>query len=229
MSNTPYNSSVPSIASMTQSSVSRNPNMHTATTPGANTSSNSPPLHMSSDSSKIKRKRNRIPLSCTICRKRKVKCDKLRPHCQQCTKTGVAHLCHYMEQTWAEEAEKELLKDNELKKLRERVKSLEKTLSKVHSSPSSNSLKSYNTPESSNLFMGNDEHTTLVNANTGSASSASHMHQQQQQQQQQEQQQDFSRSANANANSSSLSISNKYDNDELDLTKDFDLLHIKSN
>lgn len=94
---------------------------------------------MSSDSSKIKRKRNRIPLSCTICRKRKVKCDKLRPHCQQCTKTGVAHLCHYMEQTWAEEAEKELLKDNELKKLRERVKSLEKTLSKVHSSPSSNS------------------------------------------------------------------------------------------
>ncbi|CAI7413385.1 BAD_collapsed_G0038060.mRNA.1.CDS.1 [Saccharomyces cerevisiae] len=229
MSNTPYNSSVPSIASMTQSSVSRSPNMHTATTPGANTSSNSPPLHMSSDSSKIKRKRNRIPLSCTICRKRKVKCDKLRPHCQQCTKTGVAHLCHYMEQTWAEEAEKELLKDNELKKLRERVKSLEKTLSKVHSSPSSNSLKSYNTPESSNLFMGSDEHTTLVNANTGSASSASHMHQQQQQQQQQEQQHDFSRSANANANSSSLSISNKYDNDELDLTKDFDLLHIKSN
>ena len=41
------------------------------------------------------------------------------------------------------------------------------------------------------------------------------------------QQQDFAK--NANANSSSLSISNKYDNDELDLTKDFDLLHIKSN
>ncbi|CAI4046590.1 hypothetical protein SKDZ_12G2860 [Saccharomyces kudriavzevii ZP591] len=224
MSNAPYNSSVPSISSMTQSSASRSPNMHIATTPGANTSSNSPPpLHMSSDSSKIKRKRNRIPLSCTICRKRKVKCDKFRPHCQQCTKTGVAHLCHYMEQTWAEEAEKELLKDNELKKLRERVKSLEKTLSKVHSSPSSNSLKSYNTPESSNLFMGNDEHSTLVNVNTGSVSSASHM----QHQQQQQQQQDFSK--NANANSSSLSISNKYDNDELDLTKDFDLLHIKSN
>ena len=219
--------------------------MHTVTTPGTNTSSNSPPsLHMSSESSKIKRKRNRIPLSCTICRKRKVKCDKFRPHCQQCTKTGVAHLCHYMEQTWAEEAEKELLKDNELKKLRERVKSLEKTLSKVHSSPSSNSLKSYNTPESSNLFMGNDENSTLVNTN-GSVSSASHMqqhhhHQQQQQQQQQQhlqhqgqsqsqsqQQQDFAK--NANANSSSLSISNKYDNDELDLTKDFDLLHIKSN
>ena len=91
-------------------------------------SSNSP----GSSSSQSKRKRNRVPLSCTICRKRKVKCDKGRPQCQQCVKTGVAHLCHYMEQTWAEEAEKELSKDSELKQLRERVKSLEETLSKVH-------------------------------------------------------------------------------------------------
>ena len=72
-----------------------------------------------------KKKRNRIPLSCTICRKRKVKCDKTRPHCNQCTKTGVAHLCHYMEQNWAQDAKKEISKDNELKNLKERCKILE--------------------------------------------------------------------------------------------------------
>ncbi|AAS53488.2 AFR117Cp [Eremothecium gossypii ATCC 10895] len=86
---------------------------------------------MSSPTASSKRKRNRVPLSCTICRKRKVKCDKTRPHCNQCTKTGVAHLCHYMEQTWAGEAEKELSKDAELKHLRERIRLLEEALGKA--------------------------------------------------------------------------------------------------
>ncbi|AGO13264.1 AaceriAFR117Cp [[Ashbya] aceris (nom. inval.)] len=86
---------------------------------------------MSSPTGSSKRKRNRVPLSCTICRKRKVKCDKTRPHCNQCTKTGVAHLCHYMEQTWAGEAEKELSKDAELKQLRERIRLLEEALGKA--------------------------------------------------------------------------------------------------
>lgn len=125
-------------------------------------------------SSQVKRKRNRVPLSCTICRKRKVKCDKTRPHCQQCSKTGVAHLCHYMEQTWAEEAEKELSKESELKQLRERVKSLEETLSKVHST--SNNTPESNIPEEPKLLQ-----------------------------------------------------QNKYDNDELDLTRQFDMLHLKNN
>ncbi|ODV87651.1 hypothetical protein CANARDRAFT_25897 [[Candida] arabinofermentans NRRL YB-2248] len=47
------------------------------------------------------RKRNRMPLSCTICRKRKVKCDRGRPHCNVCEKYKVAYLCAYQEPTWA--------------------------------------------------------------------------------------------------------------------------------
>ncbi|CCF59983.1 hypothetical protein KAFR_0I02030 [Kazachstania africana CBS 2517] len=137
---------------------------------------------------KQKRKRNRIPLSCTICRKRKVKCDKIRPHCNQCTKTGVAHLCHYMEQSWAEEAEKELSKENEIKNLKERIKHLEKSLLKVSSN--------LNTPENiSNTMSPLSNHSTVEN---------------------------LSSSANNN-------YKDKYDADELDLTKQFDMLHIKNN
>lgn len=146
-------------------------------------SSNSP----GSSSSQSKRKRNRVPLSCTICRKRKVKCDKGRPQCQQCVKTGVAHLCHYMEQTWAEEAEKELSKDSELKQLRERVKSLEETLSKVHATMGNSPISA---GQQSPVLT-----TELVTSTT-----------------------------RANA-----SINGKYDNDELDLTRQFDMLHLKNN
>ncbi|GMF05483.1 unnamed protein product [Ambrosiozyma monospora] len=42
-----------------------------------------------------------MPLSCTVCRKRKVKCDRGRPHCQVCEKYKVTHLCHYQEPSWA--------------------------------------------------------------------------------------------------------------------------------
>lgn len=134
---------------------------------------------------KVKRKRNRIPLSCTICRKRKVKCDKTRPHCEQCMKTGVAHLCHYMEQSWAEEAEKEISKETELKQLRDRVKSLEESLSKVHSVCS-------NTPDSNMLVL-----------DTGNDISGE--------------------------DSKFLTSHSKYNNDELDLTRQFDMLHLKNN
>lgn len=138
--------------------------------------------------SQLKRKRNRVPLSCTICRKRKVKCDKTRPHCQQCSKTGVAHLCHYMEQTWAEEAEKELSKDSELKQLRERIKALEETLSKMHSASS-------NTPESASVAL--EEPRAMQESKV------------------------FQEPKPLQGN--------KYDNDELDLTRQFDMLHLKNN
>lgn len=47
------------------------------------------------------RKRNRVPISCVICRRRKVKCDKQKPQCQNCIKNNVQHLCHYLEPKWA--------------------------------------------------------------------------------------------------------------------------------
>ncbi|AQZ18569.1 HAP1 (YLR256W) [Zygosaccharomyces parabailii] len=133
-------------------------------------------------SGKLKRKRNRIPLSCTICRKRKVKCDKTRPNCEQCSKTGVAHLCHYMEQTWAEEAEKEISKDSELKKLKNRVRVLEEALVKAQSSYS-------HTPDSESPFL--EQNTPQAGPN--------------------------------------VSSSGRHDNDELDLTRQFDMLHLRNN
>ncbi|EDO15489.1 hypothetical protein Kpol_467p1 [Vanderwaltozyma polyspora DSM 70294] len=160
-----------------------------------------------SASNKVKRKRNRIPLSCTICRKRKVKCDKTRPHCNQCTKTGVAHLCHYMEQSWAEEAEKELSKEAELKQLKERVKSLKDMLADL---------------QSKNIYRNGN---TSENSTSGSPSLT-----------------DLPMKIKTEINNilpieaierTSLTFGydtkNKYDNDELDLTRNFDMLHLKNN
>ncbi|ODV98635.1 hypothetical protein PACTADRAFT_64824 [Pachysolen tannophilus NRRL Y-2460] len=56
------------------------------------------------------RKRNRVPISCTICRRRKVKCDKGKPTCSNCKKNSVSHLCFYLQPSWAKE-----LEDDELK------------------------------------------------------------------------------------------------------------------
>lgn len=41
------------------------------------------------------KKRNRIPSSCSICRKRKSKCDRVKPVCGSCKKKSIAHLCFY--------------------------------------------------------------------------------------------------------------------------------------
>lgn len=48
-----------------------------------------------------RRRRNRVPLSCTICRKRRLRCDKQKPYCSNCKQLNIAHLCHYMRQIWA--------------------------------------------------------------------------------------------------------------------------------
>lgn len=49
-----------------------------------------------------RKQRNRVPISCLNCKKRKVKCDKVKPACGGCVKNQVAHLCHYIEPAWAE-------------------------------------------------------------------------------------------------------------------------------
>lgn len=167
-----------------------------------------------------KRKRNRVPLSCTICRKRKVKCDKGRPQCQQCVKTGVGHLCHYMEQTWAEEAEKELSKDSELKQLRELVKSLEETLSKVHATSGNNNSTAGNSPAAGGGGIGSvggsgaPDGTPVANSFIGGSkkllSGPNHQ-------------------SPVLTGGTIQSSQDKYDNDELDLTRQFDMLHLKNN
>lgn len=193
----------------------------------------------SSKDSKTKRKRNRVPLSCTICRKRKVKCDKTRPHCNQCTKTGVAHLCHYMEQSWAEEAERELSKDTELKNLRERVKYLERTLNKMHASstPTVNGTPDARSPSDSTITNSqvnikvdqNDTNSNISNHNISTGHTIANINDSTK----------ISSTNNINNNNNNtptltdsgliLNPKDKYDNDELDLTKQFDMLHIKNN
>jgi hypothetical protein len=68
-------------------------------------------------SSKAKKSRLRVPTVCTVCRRRKMKCDKARPHCTSCVKNRTTHLCHYEEQPWAS--------DNEIQKLKEQVFALQ--------------------------------------------------------------------------------------------------------
>lgn len=41
------------------------------------------------------KRRHRIPASCLVCRKRKSKCDRVRPICSSCRKKLIAHLCTY--------------------------------------------------------------------------------------------------------------------------------------
>ncbi|KAK6462621.1 hypothetical protein DFJ63DRAFT_287151 [Scheffersomyces coipomensis] len=41
------------------------------------------------------KKRHRVPASCSVCRKRKSKCDRIKPVCGTCKKKSIAHLCYY--------------------------------------------------------------------------------------------------------------------------------------
>ncbi|KAH3675057.1 hypothetical protein WICMUC_002889 [Wickerhamomyces mucosus] len=81
------------------------------------------------------KKRNRVPVSCTICRRRKVKCSKERPVCKGCEKTGVGHLCHYIDPKWTQplstnELNSDIIpsENQEVLRLRERIKILEMEL-----------------------------------------------------------------------------------------------------
>lgn len=44
---------------------------------------------------KIKRRRNRVPLSCGSCRARKLRCDRSRPSCDNCQRRGDEASCAY--------------------------------------------------------------------------------------------------------------------------------------
>lgn len=71
-----------------------------------------PPPPQPEQSQKKARRRNRVPISCVICRRRKVKCDKQKPQCSNCIKNNVQHLCHYLEPKWAKPLESETLSMN---------------------------------------------------------------------------------------------------------------------
>ena len=129
------------------------------------TSSTVPPaISNHSHQDKPKRTRNRIALSCSICRARKVKCSKDKPHCKQCEKAGVAHLCTYLDQPWAAQSQKQITKDHELKILKERVKTLEEMLSKVHNSSTASLLNVLNSGNSNSRSNSSESNTSPANA-----------------------------------------------------------------
>lgn len=82
-------------------------------------------------SKNTKSKRKRVPTSCLLCRKRKIKCDKKRPHCSGCSANNTSHLCKYEIKPWSKEyfdAKNEEPWQQEILELRSKIKSLEKTL-----------------------------------------------------------------------------------------------------
>ncbi|CAI5759776.1 unnamed protein product [Candida verbasci] len=58
------------------------------------------PIEAKDIKNKPKPKRNRVPVSCLSCKKRKVKCDKAKPSCGGCIRNGVGHLCQYIDPPW---------------------------------------------------------------------------------------------------------------------------------
>ncbi|ODQ82480.1 hypothetical protein BABINDRAFT_173378 [Babjeviella inositovora NRRL Y-12698] len=53
------------------------------------------------DGKDIKR-RQRVPVSCSVCRKRKSKCDRERPFCGNCRKKSITHLCLFEDSPWTQ-------------------------------------------------------------------------------------------------------------------------------
>lgn len=58
------------------------------------------------------KKRKRVPVSCLNCRRRRVKCDKEKPACGGCVRTGVPHLCEYLQPHWTSDLVKNLGNDH---------------------------------------------------------------------------------------------------------------------
>lgn len=74
---------------------------------------------LSSEMMKIK-KRDRKTISCTTCRKRKIKCDRDKPICGACKKNNVpTHLCVYDDTPWVSAVVKEQSLKNEIEELQE--------------------------------------------------------------------------------------------------------------
>ncbi len=75
---------------------------------------------------RVKKTRNRIPTSCEVCRKRKLKCDRRHP-CSNCVKYHSESLCKYAVQETTSSTPKAKL-TSEILRLKLRIKKLERIL-----------------------------------------------------------------------------------------------------
>ncbi|ODV62300.1 uncharacterized protein ASCRUDRAFT_55435 [Ascoidea rubescens DSM 1968] len=95
--------------------------------------SNTSNINSDNDRNRIKKTRHRIPTTCAVCRKRKMKCDKSRPFCGACIRNNTTQYCIYEDQPWAIANEIQKLKNDlnsEKKKnqqLNQQIQSLRKS------------------------------------------------------------------------------------------------------
>ena len=101
--------------------------------------------------------RNRTPLSCSVCRSRKVKCDKNKPHCNSCVNTGYKHLCQYLSPEWSKDGYNHIFQEKELTDLKDKIKYLEDMLATYQHKEQSTKLQiknkelEYTSPSSINF------------------------------------------------------------------------------
>ncbi|TID30328.1 hypothetical protein CANINC_001030, partial [Pichia inconspicua] len=82
-------------------------------------------MEKSSSAEKVRKTRNRVPISCEHCRKRKQKCDRQKP-CGNCVKSGLDKSCKYA--VIQQNAHPKVNLNNELIKLKLQINKLERII-----------------------------------------------------------------------------------------------------
>lgn len=82
----------------------------------------------------MKKNRVRIPKSCSICRVKKIKCDRKTPYCGSCSENNTEHLCKYDQTAWLMEGPTDNTStaslQKEIYKLRSKITTLEAKIEK---------------------------------------------------------------------------------------------------
>lgn len=121
-----------------------------------------------SGTEKIPNTRTRVPSSCFMCRKRKRKCDKIKPSCTNCVANGSTDKCTYEKHPWMEHGTKSqeaYISCDEVRSLQNTVEMYQQSnVSPIGSTSSNTSNKSSNT--SSNTSNTSNTPNTLNTLNT---------------------------------------------------------------
>lgn len=108
----------------------------------------------------MKKNRVRIPKSCSVCRVKKIKCDRKTPFCGSCSENNTGHLCKYDQTAWLMEGPADSSSTTSLQKeifkLRSRITTLEARIEKQLIGLGSQ-LLSFSTSSSPSLLESNEQ------------------------------------------------------------------------
>lgn len=90
----------------------------------------SPRTTTHSDGNRVKKSRTRIPISCSTCRSKKIKCDKKRPTCSNCLLKDDENSCKYESQPWPKDTP---TADAAIERLQEEIMGLKDTIRSLES------------------------------------------------------------------------------------------------